>query len=411
MPTLTTRRIDSEKPDRSKDRRIADGLGHYLKVARNGTKTFTYRYSYGNKRHELTLGTYPATALAEARQKLAEARRTLESGKNPLQAQHAQKQALKAALTVTDLITEWHSRVLTKTYRRADAALSTLKRDVESQIGKFLVKDVTARDVALLVNKVVDRGSPVAANRTLLLTKKLFAYAVEQHHIDATPATMTRKGAGGKEKSRERALSFEELRTVIKTLDTHPGRTSWQARMALKLLILTGQRPGEVTSMEWAHLDLDAATWNIPAAMTKSARTHTVHLSSQVIDLLDEVRPLTGTAVHVLRSTSNEAKPFDRHSVSHAVRDMFLDAAFPRMLHFTPHDLRRSFATRLSDLGTAPHVIEKILNHQMTGAMAVYNRAEYLAERRAALDLWGAKIEELRTTEEANVVHLKRSAA
>ena len=123
MPTLTTRRIDSEKQDLGKDRRIADGLGHYLKVARNGTKTFTFRFTYGIKRHELTLGTYPATTLAEARQKLAEARRTLESGKNPLQAHQAQQQALKTALTVADLITEWHARVLTKTYKRPEFAL------------------------------------------------------------------------------------------------------------------------------------------------------------------------------------------------------------------------------------------------------------------------------------------------
>ena len=411
MPTLTTRRIDSEKQDLGKDRRIADGLGHYLKVARNGTKTFTFRFTYGIKRHELTLGTYPATTLAEARQKLAEARRTLESGKNPLQAHQAQQQALKTALTVADLITEWHARVLTKTYKRPEFALDTLKRDVESQIGKFLIKDVTARDVALLVNKVVDRGSPVAANRTLLITRNLFAYAVEQHHIDATPVTMTRKGAGGKETPRDRVLSFEELRAVLKTLDAHTGRTSWQSRMALKLIVLTGQRPGEVTSMEWAHVDLENSIWRIPSTLTKSARAHTVHLSPQVVALLEEIRPLTGAAAHVLRSASNDAKPVDRHSVSHAVRDLFLETVFADIAHFTPHDLRRSFATRLSDLGTAPHVIEKILNHQMTGVMAVYNRAEYQTERRDALDLWGSKIDELQTTDQANVVHLKRSAA
>ena len=159
------------------------------------------------------------------------------------------------------------------------------------------------------------------------------------------------------------------------------------------------------------HLDLNNSVWRIPATMTKSARAHTVHLCPQLVALLTEIRPLTGQATHVLQSTSNEAKPVDRHSVSHAVRDLFLDAAFADMAHFTPHDLRRSFATRLSDLGVAPHVIEKILNHQMTGMMAVYNRAEYQAECRAALDLWGAKVEELRTTDQANVVHLNRSAA
>lgn len=270
---------------------------------------------------------------------------------------------------------------------------------------------MTARDVALLVNKVVDRGSPVAANRTLLITRNLFAYAVEQHHIDATPVTMTRKGAGGKETPRDRVLSFEELRAVLKTLDAHTGRTSWQSRMALKLIVLTGQRPGEVTSMEWAHVDLENSIWRIPSTLTKSARAHTVHLSPQVVALLEEIRPLTGAAAHVLRSASNDAKPVDRHSVSHAVRDLFLETVFADIAHFTPHDLRRSFATRLSDLGTAPHVIEKILNHQMTGVMAVYNRAEYQTERRDALDLWGSKIDELQTTDQANVVHLKRSAA
>ncbi|MCG9056638.1 tyrosine-type recombinase/integrase [Laribacter hongkongensis] len=411
MPTLTTRRIESEKANPTKDRRIADGLGLYLKIAKNGTKTFTYRFTYAARRQEMTLGTYPETSLAGAREKHLEARKALEAGRNPLQTQQAQRQALKLAPTVEELVEEYHSRVLSKTFKRPEEALRTLTRDVQSQIGKFLAKDVTGREIALLINKIVDRGAPVAANRALLLTKKLFAYAVEQHYIESNPVAMTRKGAGGKEQSRDRALSFEELRTLLKALQTYEGKTSWQSRLALHMLVLTGQRPGEVASMEWAHIDVSTGIWNLPAEYTKAERAHVVHLSDQAIALLAEIQPLTGTGQHVFQSPKNKHQSIDRHSLSRAVKRLHADNALSGIKEFTPHDLRRTVATRMADIGIAPYIIEKILNHQMEGVMAVYNRAQYLAEREEALNIWGKKMAELIATDGQNVIHFRKRAA
>ncbi|UUZ75572.1 Arm DNA-binding domain-containing protein [Polaromonas sp. P1(28)-13] len=145
MSKLSVRRIDSEKPDSTKDRRIADGLGLYLKVATPGTKTFTYRYTYNTKRHELTLGVYPEMSLAQARQARLESSKILESGRNPIHVHQNAKEAKREALNVSELIEEFHLKYLKVHFEKPDDARKTLIRDIGSEIGKYLVPDVTKK--------------------------------------------------------------------------------------------------------------------------------------------------------------------------------------------------------------------------------------------------------------------------
>lgn len=413
MPTLTKKEIDAAKPVDGKDRYIADGGGLFLKVAANGSKSFVFRYSYGKHRRLMTLGKYGkgGLTLAEAREKHADARKTLASEVDPLQMAQAARQELKTALTVEQLGEEWLSRVIDKQFKRPEDVRRLVKVNIYPRIGKFLAKDITSREVAMVINKITDRGAPVQANRVLRIVKKLFAYAVEQSHIASNPVIMTIKGAGGTESSRERNLSFEEIAAVLKDIKSGGGNTSWQVRSILEVLFLTGQRSGEVCGMEWKHIDFDAYLWKIPAMNTKSERAHTVHLSKEVVAVLKQIQLKTGLHQYVFTSEEDDKRHIETRSLSQALRKRLKREDMETIQPFTPHDLRRTVASRMSDMSIAPHVIEKILNHMMTGVMGVYNRGEYLPERKAALELWGQRIAQLASGDISNVVFLKVAAA
>ena len=379
-----------------------------MKIAANGTKSFVFRYTYGARRRLMTLGTYPELELANARQRHLEARKTLAAGADPLQINQAVQQALKAALTVEQLGEEWLTRVIEKQFKRPEDVRRLLTVNVYPRIGKFLAKDITGREAALVINKIVDRGFKPQANRVLRILKNLFVYAVEQSHITVSPVTMTIKGAGGTEVPRDRNLSFEETKAVLKEFETTTARISWQVRNAVKLLILTAQRPGEICGMEWRHINLDAGIWTLPKEITKSERAHVVHLSKQVTAILREIQPVTGAGRYVLTSKKGH---IETRTFSQAVRKRIAASTLRDMEPFTPHDLRRTAASRMADIKIMPHVTEKILNHIMEGAMGIYNKAEYLPERKAALESWGDRVEQLQSGDNSNVYFLDDRAA
>lgn len=411
MPLLTATQIKAAKPDGGKDKFMPDGGGLFLKIAKNGSKSFVYRYSYGNRRLLMTLGTVPELGLAEARQKHQEASKTLSTGKDPLQIKRASQDALKVALTVEQLGDAWMARDINTQFKKPEDVRRMLAVDIYPRIGKFLAKDVTSRDTAIVINRVVERGSPVQANRVLRTLKKLFSFAVEQSHIITNPVTMTIKGAGGKEKSRERNLSLDEIRAVLKELATTNTNTSWQVKDIIRLLFLTAQRSGEVCGMEWNHINLDAGIWTLPKEITKSGRAHIVHLSGQAVAILKVIFPLTGSDRYVFTSAKDHERHIETRSLSQALRKRIKASDLSNMEPFTPHDLRRTAASRMADMSIAPHVIEKILNHIMIGPMGIYNKADYFPERKEALKMWGERIEQLMNNDgSSNVVFLSGRA-
>lgn len=394
MSVLSVKRIEAEKPDPLKDRRVADGLGLYLKVAKTGTKTFTYRFTYASGRQEMTLGTFPELSLVEAREARHEAAKILETGKNPLHAKQSTRQAKVEALTVAELIEEFKKEYLDLKFEKPEAAYQCLTRDIGKSMGKLLLPDVTKRDVVDAINKIVRRGSRVAANRTLTLTKLLFQYAVDQTMIEISPVVLTRKGAGGKEKAKTTNLTFEEIAEFMKVMDREDLRLAIETRDALRLTLATGKRPGEVSTIEWKHVDLDKGVWINPRDLTKEKRdNHTVFLNPYAVRLLRRVQERSGRRRHVFASPVHPETHIDRHSMSRAVLRLFNEEVLK--VRFTPHDFRRTYSSRMADLGQMPHVVEKTLDHMMEGVMAVYNRATYLPERQAAMNIWGAKLEEL----------------
>ena len=304
--------------------------------------------------------------------------------------------------TVEELAQEFIERDIKVNRKDVDPVMRMFKKDILPFIGNYKLKEITRRDV---LNKVLDpikdRGSNTQANKTLSILKQMFDFGVERDLMQGNPvSTVKKKSVGGLEKSRTRALEFEEVIQVFERLPKLG--ISQQVIYALKCITLTGCRPIEVTGAQWQEFDFDKMIWTIPAERVKQnkdgERTHKVPITQNMVILLDELRAAFGylNSKYVFPSTTTNKsgpgeQPIDRHSLSRSISRKLEQLGVPK---FVPHDLRRTVATRLgdTDIGTDPIVVEKILNHQLQGMQKVYNLQEYMEKRTIALESWSRRL-------------------
>jgi integrase len=196
-----------------------------------------------------------------------------------------------------------------------------------------------------------------------------------------------------KEKARARVLTDEEVKALWGALDLERKEIDIYrpTKLALKLILLTGQRPGEVASMKWE--DLDSQWWTIPAAVTKTREENRVPLLPLAREVIEEARAYSGDTPHVFASSHSEGSPLTVRALSNAIRRHQSEMGITE--HFTPHDLRRTLRTRLAELGTSDIVAEKILGHKLQGVLAIYNRHSYDQEKRNALEQWERKLKKI----------------
>ena len=241
-------------------------------------------------------------------------------------------------------------------------------------------------------------------------------YAEAKGHIETNPAQGIEPSKIGATKgaSRDRTLNLAELRRLWVALDA--SNLSGVAVAAIKLLILTGQRRGELLLAKWQHIDLDSGIWTLPEANTKAGRAHTVYLSDAALEIL---RSLDRDGEHVFPGRV-QGQPIGAQSITTAIlrlqgrktRKRDDSAPLADMTPFSVHDLRRSFATGMGEHNAAqPHVIERMLNHTPDDALvAVYQRQNYAEEQRQAWKVWGELIESQVAREPQNVVPLRLGA-
>jgi len=390
---LTAQFIESFKaPWNGKDREIAwdakqPGFG--LRVTANGARTWVvmYRYRHGRARF-MTLGTYPAMGLADAREQARDALAKAQKGGDPA----SEKQANRAAGTWGELcerfLAEYPSKKNLKP-RTVKEYEHVINSTLLPKWGNRKMKDVSRADVKALIGGIEARGAKVQANRVLSAISVISNFGVDQDVLEFNPAVRVTKT---KEKSRERVLSADEIRAVWGALSDDPQE------MWMKLLLLTGQRSTEVAEMRWDEIDFETSVWTIPASRAKNGLSHRV--------------PLVGQALAILRDLYRDgaAGPFFGHS-SHAARANGADRVRKATaISFTPHDLRRTLSTGLAQLRVDEAVIEKILNHSKRSVATIYNRYSYDAEKRDALQRWDRHIARILSGERAQVIPFPASA-
>jgi integrase len=304
--------------------------------------------------------------------------------------------------------------------RYANEVRRILNHDVLPRWRERPIRDIGRHDVNdLLDAKAESRerrrtgtrdGAAVQANRTLTRLRTLFRWAADMDLIESDPTAGVRHRI--KEKPRDRALDDDEIKLFWGAAD----KLGWPFGPLFKLLLLTAQRRDEVGGMRWSELDLDKAAWTIPRERAKSDRAHVVHLSAPALEII-EALPRTGDLVF---STTGQT-PVSGYSRPKTKIDEKMTAQRrkergDREAEIAPwilHDLRRTATTGMAGLGIAPHVVDKILNHSagtIRGVAAVYNRHQYLDERKTALDTWARHVTGLVSPKTPdNVVELRRA--
>ena len=386
MPTIhmTKSAVDALKAA-SKDTVYWDaGLpGFGVKVTPRSRKVFVVLYRIGgagSRLRKYTIGPYGRVTLQMAR---AEAQKVLAArleGRDPATEKRESKRRLTAD-RVDDLIEVFIVQHVSKTRKAAEIS-RLLRREVVSRWGNRCVHAIGKRDIVELASEIAQRGTPMAANTLLKVIKTFLNWCVGRAVIDASPAEGV--PLPGKEVARDRVLTNNELASVIRA-----GRQIGGAYGGIvEMLALTGQRREEVAQMVGDEIDFNSRTWTLPGSRTKNGKPHIVHLSEACIKL---IKRASGLGSYVFSISG--VKPFQNFTNAKRALDELSGVTGWRL-----HDLRRTCVSGMARLGVPPHVADKILNHQsgtISGVAAVYQRHDFLAERKLALERWGQYIETL----------------
>lgn len=347
-----------------------DGLtGFAVRVTAKGAKSFTLNYTIDGRERRLTIGKWPAWTTTAARQRAKELRQQADRGIDPLE----QRQHRREAPTFAELAEEYMARH-GDSKKSAAAMAGMLGRDVLPVIGRRKAEDLKRRDIIALVEAKV-RQTPIAGNRVLQLVRGIFNWGIGVDLVEYNPCHKVK--APAEENGRDRVLSAAEIRTVWNALPT-ASLTPTTAAL-LRLVLTTGQRPGECCAAEWD--EIDGHWWTIPASKTKNDLAHRVPLSGLALEIIDGQR--NDTAL-VFPSRYSSLKPASKAGLSTAVQ---LNECFG-VPHWTPRDLRRTAASHMASIGVQRFIIGRVLNHSEPGITKVYDRHSYDAEKRAALAKW-----------------------
>jgi integrase len=389
---LTARFVEALKADKAGQIDFRDeGLpGFGVRVSPGGRKTWVAVYRHNNRLRRMTLGMFPHVSRAEARDKAKDALHDAGNGGDPATVKIEERQAE----TFADLAREYIERHA-KHKRSGDEDIRILlgsphkkrtgkKRHVPlvTRWGTRKAKEITRRDVRDLLDEIGARA-PIMANRVLALVRKMFSFGIERDWLTANPCQMVKRVAP--ERQRDRVLSEDEIRAFWKALDEE------QAKIAalFRLRLLTAQRGGEVHGATWEEMDLVRGWWTIPAERSKNKLAHRVPLSPQAIRILKELRKTAGDSPWVFPSPRKKGP-----HINHAQKA--IERVVERSgVRFRGHDLRRTAASLMVGAGVSRLVVSKILNHVETGVTAVYDRHSYDLEKRAALDFWGKRIDQI----------------
>lgn len=363
--------------------READGFA--VRVSTVGKKTWVFFYDFEGRRRRMTLGQYPVMKLKDARKKHGEALSLLRDGKDPGSAAIGEK----AERLRTPTFEEFGNEFIERWSKPKKKSWKEDQRQLEKYIlpswRRTKVCDLTRRDISTLLDPLTERA-PVQANRTFALVRKIFNFAVERGVIEASPCTGL--PAPSKEKSKKRNLSAKEIETFWSNLD-RAGMTD-EVKRALKLMLITGQRPGEVAGMH--REEINGPWWTIPESRTKNEKEHRVYLTPLAFSII-------GDKDGYIFKLPKEQKPITVGAIGMAIRralkpnKKFGEPAIP-LPKFSPHDLRRTCTSQISSLGHAAFV-DKILNHTDTRVTAVYDKYSYDREKRMALTDWSDRLAEI----------------
>jgi integrase len=412
---LTDTKLKNLKPA-DKAYQEADDGGLFVDVQPGGTKTFRLRYRMGGrgtKQEKITLGNYPTYSLSEAHTWRDDCKVLAGRGLSPMALKRgdpipddcapaarelaqafvqswckeaaekirAKESEVKAADTVEATARRWYKEIVVPHNSAPKNVLRALEKDVIPAIGGKQIADVTVTDILAITDRIKNRGADQMALQTRNVLKRLFAYAIAREKTQFNPAAAVEARFIAQAKSRDVALSPEEIGLLLRGIYQSSMRRAH--KLALHLLILCMVRKSELIEAKWEEIDFEKGEWSIPGERMKKDKPHLVSLSRQAVAMFEELKGLASGSEWVFPSRGDLKQPIAKSTLNVAVRALEIDVR-----DFVIHDFRRTASTHLNEAGFNSDWIEKSLAHETKGVRGVYNRAQYADQRREMLQWW-----------------------
>ena len=385
---LTDTKVRNAKP-REKPYKLFDERGLFILVYPNSRRGWRFRYRYRGRERLISFGTYPDVSLKRAREKRDEARVLLADGVDPSAKRQAEKMA--QADTFEAIAREWLALSEKATTNTIAKMRRRLEKYIFPRLGNHPIAEITAPDLLMELRRIEARGTHETAHRTRAACGRIFRYAIATGRAERDIAADL-KGALVPVQVRSFAALTDPRRIgeLLRAIDGYQGQPTVMA--ALRLAPLVFVRPGELRAAEWVEIDFDAAEWRIRAGRMKMKTEHLVPLSTQSIEILVDLKSLTGNGKFLFPSLRTRERPISENTLNAALRRLGYSKE-----EMTAHGFRSMASTRLNEMGFPPDVIELQLAHvERNKVRAAYNRAERLSERRKMMQAWADHLDVLR---------------
>lgn len=385
---LTDAQVRRIKP-LEKKKRYSDEKGLYLEVTPSGGRFWRLKYRFNGRESTLTIGSYPETSLAQARRTRDEARVQLYKNIDPNAVKNSRLQDADENKLFKVLAMEWmedrKAVIKEATYLRD---LSVFEKDIFPALGNMLIDQIKGKDVLACAKKIEARGAQEMAKRSIPLTGRIFRFAIRKGLIENDPTPHLHEALKPRKVKHMARLDISEFPPFLERMDRYHGNPV--IKTALQLMTLTFVRTAELRLMEWSEIDFENKLWRIPAEKMKMALPHLVPLSTQAIELLKNVLPLTGRKQYVFYNHST-AKPMSSNAILCVIRTMGYNGKM------TGHGFRGLASTTLHEQGYMHDAIEIQLAHRVGNAVSqAYNHAQHLEYRTKMMQDWSDFIDGLR---------------
>lgn len=418
MPKLTDKEIRAWIKSGERFEGKSDGNGLYLRFRQNDRiPSWRFRYKLAGKSRTMNLGSYSDLSLAKARELTKELSARVSLGYDVAAEKQGRKaealakiEAEKNAIRVCDLAAEYFERQILPRWKHPDILRRRIDKDINPRIGDMKLEDVKPRHIDDMLKGIVDRGAPTIATDVLRWVRRMFDYAIKRQMIEINPCSAFEVAdAGGKEVSRDRWLTREELILVLRAFRT--SSISRQNEISFKILLALCLRKMELCAARWEEFDFDNAVWHFPAERSKNGDAVDIPLCPKVIEWFSELKSMSCGSQYVLPARKMQSRmiPHIQESTLPVALSKVRHALPADMPNFTIHDFRRTARTHLAALGVDPFVAERCLNHRIKGVEGIYNRHDYFDERRTALTQWCALLVSLENGDNYNIIPIKEA--
>ena len=381
---LNARQVDAAKP-REKAYKLADGAGLYLEVVPSGSRYWRMKYRFNGKEKRLAFGVYPAVSLAQARALRDEAKKKLAEGIDPSFAKKEEKLVRDVQLnnTFQAVALEWHGTKVSRwSEGYASDIIEAFNKDIFPYIGQLPVNEIKPLVLLNVLRRMESRGATEKAKKVRQRCSEVFRYAIVTGRAEYNPAADLTSAMSGHESKHYPFLTVEELPDFFKALSGYTG--SPLIVLAARLLILTGVRTGELRGAFWSEFDLEKAVWEIPTERMKMKRPHLVPLSTQALEIVQQLKVMSGQYPLVFPGRNDPRKTMSEASINQVFKRIGYTGKV------TGHGFRHTMSTILHEEGFNTAWIETQLAHVDKNAIrGTYNHALYLEGRKEMMQWYG----------------------